>query len=687
MRISIVLEALTGSFDTDVQRSRRRLNREMRQMRRDAERHVRRVGALVAGAAALATASTVAIVRANAALIDELGKTADALDISTESLQALYLLGELSGVSTEKLTTNLGRMMRRLGQVARNGGPAARALEDIGINIEDIINLSADQQLEVLARALADVENATIRASVANDLFGRDGLRMLKLLDELASQGLDPLRGKLDRLGFSLDREATRAVENMNDSLTTMRLISRGVGQTLTVELAPYIDAVASSLTTAAEESEGFETEIRSAVSAAAEGFASFLDATATATEAIEKMPYTARYGLMGLAIFGRRRPAALAAAIGAVFDLFDWFDFSFDWFDFDEMKVKALENSLERNKNILADVMRIEADPGFWDRALRLVGLGYSSEEIERRIEDIKRKLVEAREQLESSGDDDLFVLDLGGDVNAESDAPGVLRRMAAAIRQVRPEAEAAKAAIDDVIGGPDGEGMVLIDPAMLAEGQRMLDRTRTSAERIQAQIERVMELQEAGVFEAMGANGVEVMERLQAELAKLQDETNEMSEFARQAARNIQTAFADFLFDPFDEGLKGMLRSFADTLRRMAAEAASQQILGDLVDWMARSGNPILSGLGKVFGGGRASGGPISAGRPYLVGEEGPELIVPGAAGTVVPNHAMGGVNQTINIPLAFPPELEAYVRNVAGPAGRDAAMQIMRAQGGRI
>ena len=38
-----------------------------------------------------------------------------------------------------------------------------------------------------------------------------------------------------------------------------------------------------------------------------------------------------------------------------------------------------------------------------------------------------------------------------------------------------------------------------------------------------------------------------------------------------------------------------------------------------------------------------GRAKGGPVKAGKPYLVGEEGPEIIVPKQSGTVVPNHAI--------------------------------------------
>lgn len=54
------------------------------------------------------------------------------------------------------------------------------------------------------------------------------------------------------------------------------------------------------------------------------------------------------------------------------------------------------------------------------------------------------------------------------------------------------------------------------------------------------------------------------------------------------------------------------------------------------------------ILGGLGAIAGGiggimkppGRAAGGPVSARRPYIVGEVGPELFIPGAGGTIIPH-----------------------------------------------
>lgn len=52
------------------------------------------------------------------------------------------------------------------------------------------------------------------------------------------------------------------------------------------------------------------------------------------------------------------------------------------------------------------------------------------------------------------------------------------------------------------------------------------------------------------------------------------------------------------------------------------------------------------IIRTIGSAFGGARAMGGPVSAGKAYLVGERGPELFRPVSSGAIVPNHAMNAV-----------------------------------------
>lgn len=60
-------------------------------------------------------------------------------------------------------------------------------------------------------------------------------------------------------------------------------------------------------------------------------------------------------------------------------------------------------------------------------------------------------------------------------------------------------------------------------------------------------------------------------------------------------------------------------------------------------------------LAGAGSSFGGARANGGPVTAGRTFLVGERGPELFTPAISGNITPNNKLDG-NTTINISGVF-------------------------------
>lgn len=130
------------------------------------------------------------------------------------------------------------------------------------------------------------------------------------------------------------------------------------------------------------------------------------------------------------------------------------------------------------------------------------------------------------------------------------------------------------------------------------------------------------------------------------------------DIDEFGKQAARNLQDAFSDFLFDPFEKGLDGMLASFGNTLRRMAAEAAAQSILTNLFSKDALGGvggifGEIFGSIGEGLAGARATGGHVQAGSSYLVGERGMEVFTPTVSGTIIPNNALsGGGGVVVNI-----------------------------------
>jgi hypothetical protein len=91
----------------------------------------------------------------------------------------------------------------------------------------------------------------------------------------------------------------------------------------------------------------------------------------------------------------------------------------------------------------------------------------------------------------------------------------------------------------------------------------------------------------------------------------------------------------------------------------------------IGAWFSWVREKFANLGSSIKGVFTGGdgpapidgaRASGGPVSAGKNYLVGERGPEIFSPSSSGSIIPNHRAGGSvsndNRTITINITASP-----------------------------
>jgi hypothetical protein len=96
------------------------------------------------------------------------------------------------------------------------------------------------------------------------------------------------------------------------------------------------------------------------------------------------------------------------------------------------------------------------------------------------------------------------------------------------------------------------------------------------------------------------------------------------------------------------------GIARAFALGQSPAVGTRASDFNLTGFGNLGSDAGSGISGFLAAVPGiAGKANGGPVSTGTPYMVGERGPELFVPSNSGTIVPNNALGGdVNVVVNV-----------------------------------
>ena len=121
------------------------------------------------------------------------------------------------------------------------------------------------------------------------------------------------------------------------------------------------------------------------------------------------------------------------------------------------------------------------------------------------------------------------------------------------------------------------------------------------------------------------------------------------------QSAFRSVDNALTEFVTKgkfSFKEFTRSLLADIALIIARALVMRAILAIVGAI--------SPAAgAALGTMMGiPGKASGGPVSGNRAYIVGEKGPEMFMPATAGTIIPNNQLamagagGGTNVTYNI-----------------------------------
>lgn len=143
------------------------------------------------------------------------------------------------------------------------------------------------------------------------------------------------------------------------------------------------------------------------------------------------------------------------------------------------------------------------------------------------------------------------------------------------------------------------------------------------------------------------------------------------EVKKEGNEVAKDIGLVFQSAASDAIREwkGFKNLLKSVALDIAQMMFKKA-------VVDPVGKGASALIdAGIKAVFGGARADGGPVMAGRTYLVGERGPELFTPGSSGGITPNHALGGGGNTYVIDargadMGAVARIEQVLMRLAGP-----------------
>ena len=123
-------------------------------------------------------------------------------------------------------------------------------------------------------------------------------------------------------------------------------------------------------------------------------------------------------------------------------------------------------------------------------------------------------------------------------------------------------------------------------------------------------------------------------IAEQVDAPIKSLQDSFATIGGSVSEAFRGMLSGAMSW-----KDGMRSIISSVIDELWRLYVV---QQIVGFVTKALGGLGLPVPAAVP-----GKAVGGYVGAQQPYVVGEKGPELFVPGGSGTIIPNKNMGMVS----------------------------------------
>lgn len=250
--LAVSVTARIGKFRKNLASATKRAQR----FGRDVSRHIKRAGAAFGLLAASAAVGLGALVQSQLKAIDSTAKMSRVLGFSTEELTGYQHAIALAGGNSEQFNKAILRMNRTIADAEAGLSTAIREIERAGLSVEDFAGLSTDQRIKLLAERYDGIGDAAGRASFLMNVFGRAGASVGNLFEQ-GADGIARAQKEAEKLGLTFSAIDARQVEAANDAFTRFRNLIVGVGRTLAIRVAPFIQELSDRLVAMGTEGEG----------------------------------------------------------------------------------------------------------------------------------------------------------------------------------------------------------------------------------------------------------------------------------------------------------------------------------------------------------------------------------------------------------------------------------------------
>lgn len=591
--------------------------------------------AIGAGFAAMASAgaAALAIVNQQAEAIAGYQDLAEKIGDTAEAIASLQTAASVSGTSLDTVATAANKLNNVLAEGGSGAEDAAKALEAIGIAVDDFIKLSPVERIDAVAKALNNFSEGSEKSVIAMQLFGRAGAELLPFFNDLADGSERNIRLTQEQIDAA--DAYTKQVAHLQDQLSAFTqqqasalipTLSQVVD--LLSQLAKNEDVVAVATAALQGAVKAFLVVFQTIAVVASDVIFVFKQTGQEIGALIAQLAALARFDMTGFrAISEAVKEDAQRAR--TELDKFQKQVMSVGAPAFVDDEVRRLQ---ARSAAASAPVRPQIQLPRFGGGGAagggaRRGGGGGSSQDpfakAQRYLENLQKQLERTKDlTVAEQALLDIQAGRLGKVTEAQKTSILETARQIDAAKALEEQEKATAKAIEE---------QLRLRQQLEEEGARFTEQFLTPQEKFGKSVENVNRLLDEGVISLETAT--RAIQSYRQELEGTNKQVEEFDEFTKNAIKGSQDAIAGFLED-LTSGSKKSFKDIANDFAAMLAKLAAQSLAADLTKKLfgaqgGGEGSGWLGSLMGLFGGARAEGGPVIPGRFYQVNERGPEVF----------------------------------------------------------
>ena len=668
----------------------------------------------VAAALTAVTAEIVAATKRAAEYADDMGKAAQKVGVTTEALSALKYAAELSDVGFEQLQGGLIRLSMNVGKAAENNKDMTQTFEKLGVSIYGTNGelKKSDEILIEVSEVFKKIPDGINKTSIAIQLFGKAGAQLIPMLNG-GKQAIEQATKEAERFGKIVSLDMAKQAEQFNDNMTRMQNAADGFQIKLGNKVLPTLAKLTEEMIKIEEQSGVLIASLYGLGGVIDKVFlAGNLEEMRNRRNNIEMYATTVANAQSRIDRLKKQK------ADGGWWINKDSIDQQINYYVDKMVKAEIeirrinLENLRKANATALppqfiSNVPDLKIEEENEELKKRAEIIARQTEGIKRQIAEINLEREGIRGNVTESQRLNLEFEKGGRYYEIRNSKLKNELFIAAELREVEKEAyERQQAAIklyieqsqlkfdqkkqhNELLNSMKDEDEVRLRQIQYErELVNLSDTQQNKARQFLELREKILKLsrdtafseQEIADIQSRGQQQIIAMEETARAQRTFQAGWNNAYENFIEKAKDSASIGAQS-FQNMAQSMEAALDRFVET-GKISFSELTRSIIADLIKMQLKAQATglfqlLLKGIGSAISGGggggsgmftgstgevggsihigaRANGGDITAGAPYLVGERGPELIIPKSSGTVIPNHSlssnMGQQPQTV-------------------------------------